>query len=404
MDVEPRSPLPDDWAEHFSEQHGRYFYEHVPTRQTQWERPVAARPVSPPPPPPPPPLPADAYSAVARRSEDRDASETIMVRRACNVVKDALLRTAVTIWKHVGGADGVEIVDMACGRGGDFGKFKRIARDARVALCKVVGADVAPGAVEEARRRWDAMAGASTRGGVVVADLANDHAARAIHEACLRDGLPEVDQPIPGEAHVVSCMFAMHYFFRDERAFNNFVMGAGWLLRAGGMLVVVYADGERVVDLFRRARAASKTWQEAGGVAFKVGDATLRMHTHAAQRIDDAERGGVAGPPFGLAYDFHLPGAVENVTEFVVHTPTRNQILEMANLLPVVDEPATALVRAMLGHEKDFWRDAIKKNELDITDAVWDHLALYRAAIFVKDPKRDDLDAARAGARRLLGF
>ena len=383
----------------------------------------------------------DAYNHAARlaRETDRDATTTIQLRRASNFVKDGPLRVCIAFWAEVlrgsGGGGGagcesspppwLEVLDLCCGRGQDFDKFRRACRDSGAILSKLVGADVAAGATtRSAQDKWAQVATMARRdseilssraaetspspshpapraavmmGGALAADLAEGHAGRAIDDAAERAGWDTDSLPAHNSFHLTTCFFALHYFFRDEGSFRSLVAGASWLTREGGFFATIHADGEAIASAFRASGGSEPR--------FRVGQATLTLADSTAAMLN-AEGQDVRNP-FGWAYGFHLPGAVENVTEYLVHSPTRDRMLEAAHFVKVFDESAERVMHRMRGVQ--FWREAFAKTQVDcgtgsLSEDTLDHLALYRVAIYVKSPLRVDVAPVKRYIRAKLGF
>lgn len=355
---------------------------------------------------------ADAYGHAAKvaMTEDRDASATIQIRRACNFLKDGPIRVCLAFWIHAlkgsGAASnlGMNVMDLCCGRGQDFEKYRRACRDSLGYLRQLVGADIAgPEATASAQQRWSSTAGFCLRdgsgergllGGVIRADISTKHSGQVLLEATT--SWKGADRPGLQSFHLTTCMFALHYFFKDEPSLLNLAMGASWLTREGGFFATVHADGEAIAAQFSGERSL------AVGSKGKITFHDSTMHMLNSRLSDFAHR------PFGWAYDFHLPDAVENVTEYLVHSPTRDRVFESHNFVKVFDEAADAVVMRM--RHVDFWEDVFHKCQVDcdgsgrLTEGTLDHLALYRVVIYVKNPLRVDTDILKAFVNSKLGF
>jgi SAM-dependent methyltransferase len=373
---------------------------------------------------------ADAYEEAARlaANAERDASLTIELRRANNFVKDGPIRVCLSFWASVlregraassGGPSPrprLEVLDLCCGRGQDFDKFRRAARDSRAVLSKLVGVDLSGGdTAASARERWvqssewvmrDNDAGAVMMGGVLTADLSHMHAARAIDQAMSAAGWDADSAPQPGSAHLVSCFFALHYFFRSREALSNLMAGAAWYLRDGGFFAAIHADGEAIA---RRARENRR--QGLSSSELRFGQAVVRLAPETERMLLDAEPAAQDPDPFGSAYAFELPGAVLNVQEYLVHSPTRDRYAEHVHLVKLIDESAAVLLNRMV--LVPFWAEAFVKCQVDCgsgsgsgttSAATRDALSLYRVVIYGKFPLGCDVIAARRFLRAKLGL
>lgn len=119
------------------------------------------------------------------------------------------------------------LLDLACGRGGDLWKWI----DANVTYVK--GIDLSPAEIEEARSRYKkALEGKKAVG--TFCDFA-DSSVLGIEE--FRDGTLY---------DVVTCMFALHYFFVSEKALRQFLYNVSINLKEGGYFFGTVPDGKSI--------------------------------------------------------------------------------------------------------------------------------------------------------------
>ena len=169
--------------------------------------------------PPPPPLP------LSQALRARAAGEALPLKQYHNAIKRAL------ITRFAGGAE--RLLDLACGRGGDIHKWF----DAGVAY--VLGVDLSPGEIEEAKRRYAEAAAKRGGGGGTVAEF----------RVCDTLGAAPFAAPPPFDA--VSCMFAAHYFFVSEAAASTFLANVAANLKPGGLFFGTVPSGKRVMAAIR---------------------------------------------------------------------------------------------------------------------------------------------------------
>ena len=172
-----------------------------------------------PPSPAPPPLP------LSQALRARAAGEALPLKQYHNAIKRAL------ITRFAGGAE--RLLDLACGRGGDIHKWF----DAGVAY--VLGVDLSPGEIEEAKRRYAEAAAKRGGGGGTVAEF----------RVCDTLGAAPFAAPPPFDA--VSCMFAAHYFFVSEAAASTFLANVAANLKPGGLFFGTVPSGKRVMAAIR---------------------------------------------------------------------------------------------------------------------------------------------------------
>ena len=97
------------------------------------------------------------------------------------------------------------MLDLACGRGGDIWKWI----DSKIKYVK--GIDLSPGEVAEARQRYEEARG--------------KHRQTPLSTLCEFIDTPNLgleEWKEPQQYDVVTCMFALHYFFVSEAALKQF--------------------------------------------------------------------------------------------------------------------------------------------------------------------------------------
>lgn len=152
----------------------------------------------------------DHYDAKAR---GLPPSERSRLQGFHNHVKRALL--------HQFASGAHDLLDLACGRGGDLHKWRALN------IANVVGLDASAGSVAEARARLGQVTSPCT-----YVFLKHD----------LR--LPWAG----GDARfdVVTCMFALHYFFETEESARRILHTAARSLKPGGYFLGIVPDARQV--------------------------------------------------------------------------------------------------------------------------------------------------------------
>lgn len=123
------------------------------------------------------------------------------------------------------------LLDLCCGRGGDLQKWW----DAGVRY--VLGIDLAELEVEEASRRYQRERERRSQRGQPIME------AEFFPYAFLGEREMEWDRAFD----VVTCMFAIHYFFVQERAVKTFLRNATAALKPGGIFLATFPDGKRIL-------------------------------------------------------------------------------------------------------------------------------------------------------------
>lgn len=161
------------------------------------------------------PCTASHYDAVA---EARTQSRRTPLQKFHNEAKRALLQT------YAQGAP--RLLDLACGRGGDIHKWLA----AQVGC--VTGLDISASSVAEARTRF-----ASTR----------SPAGYRFEHADLASGVWTDNT----RYDVVTCMFALHYFFASEQTAQTIMQTVALNLNPGGHFIGIVPDAAMVNECIK---------------------------------------------------------------------------------------------------------------------------------------------------------
>ena len=139
-----------------------------------------------------------------------------------NKVKHALLRSACELYH--GKLSQMMLLDIGMGRGGDLLKWKKCG------IRKVVGFDPNETSIEDAKKRF------------VQADM--DEYDYSFH--CCAD-VNDLDLP-PASCSVVSCQFAIHYFFSDIETLRNMLANVKRLVKKNGFFVGTFMNAEKIKE------------------------------------------------------------------------------------------------------------------------------------------------------------
>lgn len=227
---------------------------------------------------------ATHYDFVASKRSVRSRTP---LQKFHNDAKRALLETFA--------ADAESLLDLACGRGGDVHKWMSLGL-----LAHVTGLDVSSASVEEARRRLRA-ASRHPRAGQLEC---------VFEQADLRRGWSGTAR----QYDVVTCMFAMHYFFGSERDAHTLMRTAAAHLKDGGVFLGIVPDGQRINE------------------CIKYGP----QYDNGTMRVRALWKGKPAC--FGSAYTFNISDTVtesSDVPEFLVYDNVLRTVAAAHGLRPV---------------------------------------------------------------------
>ena len=121
------------------------------------------------------------------------------------------------------------LLDLACGRGGDLKKW------ADAGIKEVVGVDLSPMEIQEAKRRYKEL-----KGKMIEVDF------RQSDDIGVTSPILFAPDDAPASFDAVTCMFALHYFFASETALGHLLSTVAANLKPGGVFFGVCPDGTRV--------------------------------------------------------------------------------------------------------------------------------------------------------------
>jgi hypothetical protein len=232
---------------------------------------------------------------------------------------------------------GSNICDLAMSRGCDLGKW--VAADVNF----VFGCDVQAAAINSPddgayRRLLDKMVELGGRDRVPVMAFAQADAARRLitgeaamtpEDAGVLQGAIGPGGPAPEGFDLVSCMFALHYMFRDEATLSGFLTNLADLVKVGGYFVGCGKDGDAVARLL-----VSDQESVVGGNAWMM---TKRYGSGIGSSVPPSAAG------IGLAVEVDNIAAGETVTEYLVSWPYLQARLAECGLELLTAEETTTL-------------------------------------------------------------
>lgn len=166
-----------------------------------------------------------------------------------NLVKRAIIREALIVF----GLDRVScfVLDVGCGRGGDWSKFRDALEDLqREVVCDVcsilswVGSDPSPRSIQVARSRHSREVGSRL---CSPPSFSLGTAAESLRPSRVR----------PGSLGVLSAQFMLHYACDTRARCQELLRAAAEALVGGGVLVATLVHSRRLVREVRRESASS---------------------------------------------------------------------------------------------------------------------------------------------------
>ncbi|KAL6754959.1 mRNA capping enzyme-domain-containing protein [Haematococcus lacustris] len=178
----------------------------------------------------------------------REQGQALPLKQFHNDIKRSLLRRFAT------GKD--NLLDLCCGRGGDIAKW------VEAKLKYVRGVDISEAEVKEAARRWREHEPRAQ-------EAARRHKVEQLYaDFQVEEHLGEAEFDGEGPYDVVTCMFAIHYFYDMESRLRMFLRNVSQNLKPGGLFIATLPDGHRIMWHTRQAGAFNsrmlrlvKDWQ-----------------------------------------------------------------------------------------------------------------------------------------------
>lgn len=202
------------------------------------------------------------------RPRNETSAEMIGIRNFHNFVKSMLIAEA-----SKGTEPHDRYLDMCCGNGGDISKLVHNN------IKQYFGMDIANDAVERALQRIKDQS-------FVTGDAISFNAFSSTAGHML-ENMRKFD--------IVSCQFAIHYAFSDERTARTFIQNVAYALRVGGSFIITVPDAE----FLQKSRKL---------LGKKFGDQHYSVKFDSLDDFTD----------FGFGYDFTFKGAVEQLKEYIV--------------------------------------------------------------------------------------
>jgi len=201
----------------------------------------------------PPTIIASSVAGAGRRTPSRDL---LKVQCLQNFHNDGIKR-AMLLRPTLSATAGATLCDLAMGRGTDIHKW------ISEGVSYVFGCDVAAANLNDPedgayRRLLDKMVSMGGRDKVPPMTFVQADAARRLSTG--EAGLTEEDRALLGREfatggrgangyNVVSCMFALHYMFRDENTLAGFLTNLADTVKVGGYFVGCGMDGDAVAKM-----------------------------------------------------------------------------------------------------------------------------------------------------------
>lgn len=178
--------------------------------------------------------------------KERTKSSIYNIRLFHNMVKRELLTQTVDFLKENYKLHTITLLDLSCGKGGDLQKWYDNG------INNVIGFDIDESSIIEANRRYKSLIDKLQKKGVksfpdykfYVMDLSKEENFVKISHI-LKDN----------KFNIVSCQFALHYFFETENILNTFLTIVREYIKLDGFFITTTMNGKLMKESFLKGES-----------------------------------------------------------------------------------------------------------------------------------------------------
>eukprot|EP00088_Acartia_fossae_P014760 TRINITY_DN1795_c0_g1_i2.p1 TRINITY_DN1795_c0_g1~~TRINITY_DN1795_c0_g1_i2.p1 ORF type:complete len:378 (-),score=82.01 TRINITY_DN1795_c0_g1_i2:174-1307(-) len=234
----------------------------------------------------------------------RKESRIYFMRNFNNWIKSMLIQDYISKIM-ASGVEGINVLDLGCGKGGDLMKWGKYP------IRNFVGVDIAATSIEQAKQRYETMK--NRKRGHNSTYTAEFYAADCT-KTLTRDLYSEPDMTFD----IVSCQFAFHYCFESYEQALTMLRNATSNLKVGGYFIGTTPCSYEIMSRLQKGNG-----KEFGNSVYNISF--------------DEDQTGKTPALFGAQYNFHLEGVVD-CPEFLVYFPLLEKLAERFGLMLIGKE------------------------------------------------------------------
>ncbi len=190
------------------------------------------------------------YKLDINRSSRR-LSSIINLRRFHNWIKRTMIKETVEILKNTYDIKDIALLDLAVGKGGDINKW--YYND----IYNVVGIDIDDKSIngyQGAKERYNKLLNK-----VKKKDMPIPKYNFYVYDLSDPDNINHIDYHLRDKKfNIVSCQFAIHYFFRDEESLDTLLKIISMYIDKHGFFIGTTMDGSKVNQMFMNGNIIDK--------------------------------------------------------------------------------------------------------------------------------------------------
>jgi mRNA (guanine-N7-)-methyltransferase len=173
----------------------------------------------------------------------RKNSSIFLIRSFHNQIKRQLITESVDFLKENYNTNDIALLDLSCGKMGDLMKVFDNG------IMKVVGFDIDEPSINEAKRRYNELLNKLKSEGTqklpdykfYVMDLSDSNNLEKIGRIIGND-----------KFDIVSCQFAIHYFFKSSETLNTFMTIASSYINKNAFFIATTMNGGKIKQMFQK--------------------------------------------------------------------------------------------------------------------------------------------------------
>lgn len=227
---------------------------------------------------------AEHYNARPNKgAQERRSSPIFHLRAFNNWIKSVLIKEAMHVL-HSCSIQHMSVLDVACGKGGDLGKFKK---SFSMRLKEYVGVDVAKVSVEHAQDRVRLM---------------RPPFRCSFHAFDAFGG--DLRNVISGQFELVSCQFALHYAFKTEETAKNAVRNVSLCMSDRSVFICTIPNAQLILERFGKKALLNEHY---------------KIEFSSEQPVSEG---------YGCEYTFWLSDAIDSCPEYLVNLELLKALFE----------------------------------------------------------------------------
>jgi len=252
----------------------------------------------------------------------REESTVIQMRDFHNWIKLVLITNITNFYYQATHKEAISLLDISTGRGGDLSKWKKTR------ISHVFAFDISDQSINstdpENQGAKERLKGLRKKGYSVNVDFQVGDATNP-STTLIKDMNSYLKKNKLGKFDLVSCQFALHYYFVSENALRNVLSLVSNYLVRGGYFFGTTIDGEKIKSYFDYLPEGSKVFKRT----------LYRIDRHFPKKIRS---------PFGNRYDFTIYDTFDKTnyfnvsgtsTEYLVNFDILTKIALEYSLVPV---------------------------------------------------------------------